>query len=105
MAENAPITTRIDPKAREAIEKAAVARRTTPAQVARVLLEDAAKALAASGPREGGKHAGENCLMIMATWLARLHQRWLWLHRKEEVTRSNRVGCARKDSNLNPPDS
>jgi hypothetical protein len=40
------ITTRIDAKAREAIERAAAARRTTPAQVARVLLEDAAEQLA-----------------------------------------------------------
>jgi uncharacterized protein (DUF1778 family) len=47
MAEKAPITTRIDPKAREVIERAAAARRNTPAQVARVLLEDAAKTLSA----------------------------------------------------------
>jgi hypothetical protein len=46
MAEAKPresISTRIDAKAREVIELIAAARRTTPAQVARVLLEDAAK--------------------------------------------------------------
>jgi hypothetical protein len=41
------ITTRIDVKAWKVIQKAAAARRTTSAQVARVLLEDAAKTLAA----------------------------------------------------------
>ena len=40
------ITTRIDAQARQAIERVAAERRTTPAQVARVLLEDAAKELA-----------------------------------------------------------
>jgi hypothetical protein len=40
------ISTRIDAKARDVIERVAEARRTTPAQVARVLLEDAAKQLA-----------------------------------------------------------
>lgn len=40
------ISTRIDAKAREVIERVAASRRTTPAQVARVLLEDAAKQLA-----------------------------------------------------------
>ena len=40
------ISTRIDAKAREGIERIAAKRRTTPAQVARVLLEDAAKQLA-----------------------------------------------------------
>jgi hypothetical protein len=40
------LSTRIDPKAREVIERVAAVRRTTPAQVARVLLEDAAKRLA-----------------------------------------------------------
>ena len=41
------ITTRIDVKAWKVIQKAAAARRTTSAQVARVLLEGAAKTLAA----------------------------------------------------------
>ena len=40
------ISTRIDAKAREVIEHVAASRRTTPAQVARVVLEDAAKQLA-----------------------------------------------------------
>jgi hypothetical protein len=40
------ISTRIDAKAREVIERVAASRRTTPAQVARVVLEDAAKQLA-----------------------------------------------------------
>jgi uncharacterized protein (DUF1778 family) len=39
------ITTRVDAEVRELIERAAVERRTTPAQVARVLLEDAARGL------------------------------------------------------------
>ncbi len=40
------ITTRIDAEAREVIERIAEARRTTPAQVARILIEDGAKELA-----------------------------------------------------------
>ena len=40
------ISTRIDAKAREVIERVAASRRTTPAQVVRVVLEDAAKQLA-----------------------------------------------------------
>ena len=40
------ISTRIDVKAREVIERVAASRRTTPAQVARVVLEDAAAKLA-----------------------------------------------------------
>ena len=40
------IATEIDPKARAVIERTAAARRTTPAQVARVILEDAALQLA-----------------------------------------------------------
>ena len=40
------ISTCIDAKAREVIERVAASRRTTPAQVARVVLEDAAKQLA-----------------------------------------------------------
>jgi hypothetical protein len=40
------ISTRIDPEARDVIERVAAARRTTLSQVARVLLEDAAKQLA-----------------------------------------------------------
>ena len=40
------ITTRVDAAVREVIEREAVARRTTPAQMARVLLEDAARELA-----------------------------------------------------------
>ena len=40
------VTTRVDATARATIEREAVARRTTPAQVARVLLEDAARELA-----------------------------------------------------------
>jgi|GraSoiStandDraft_4_1057263.scaffolds.fasta_scaffold358085_2 hypothetical protein len=47
MAEKSPITTRVDPAVREIIEKAAAARRTTPAQVARCLIEDGVKTLAA----------------------------------------------------------
>jgi hypothetical protein len=39
------ISTRIDGEAHALIEKAAAERRTTPAQVARVLLEDAARGL------------------------------------------------------------
>jgi hypothetical protein len=41
------ITTRVAREAYEAIEREAEQRRTTPAQVARVLLEDAARELAA----------------------------------------------------------
>jgi hypothetical protein len=54
MAEKPPretITTRIDASARALIERVAAARRTTPAQVARVLLEDAAKQLATDDMR------------------------------------------------------
>jgi hypothetical protein len=40
------LTTRISIDALEVIERVAAARRTTPSQVARVLLEDAAKQLA-----------------------------------------------------------
>jgi hypothetical protein len=40
------ISTRINPDARKVIERVAAARRTTPAQVARVVLEDAAKRFA-----------------------------------------------------------
>jgi hypothetical protein len=40
------ISTRIDAKARAVIERVAESRRTTPAQVARVVLEDAAKEMA-----------------------------------------------------------
>jgi hypothetical protein len=40
------ITTRIDPSALETIERLAESRRTTPAQVARVILEDGVRALA-----------------------------------------------------------
>jgi hypothetical protein len=39
------ISTRIDPDARDVIEKIAEQRRTTAAQVARILLEDGAKSL------------------------------------------------------------
>ena len=39
------ISTRIDPDARDVIEKVAEQRRTTAAQVARILLEDGAKEL------------------------------------------------------------
>jgi hypothetical protein len=39
------ISTRIDPDARDVIEKIAEQRRTTAAQVARILLEDGAKEL------------------------------------------------------------
>jgi hypothetical protein len=46
------ISTRIDAEARDVIERIAAARRTTRAQVARVLLEDAAKQLARE--RAGG---------------------------------------------------
>jgi hypothetical protein len=49
MAETKPpresISTRIDAKARAVLERVAAVRRTTPAQVARCLLEDAAKRL------------------------------------------------------------
>lgn len=44
----APIATRIDSGALETIERLAEQRRTTPAQVARTLLEDGARALAES---------------------------------------------------------
>jgi hypothetical protein len=42
-----PIATRIDPGALETIERLAEQRRTTPAQVARCLLEDGVRAIAA----------------------------------------------------------
>jgi hypothetical protein len=45
------ISTRIDAAAREIIERVASQRRTTPAQVARVLLEDAAQKLARDNVR------------------------------------------------------
>jgi hypothetical protein len=40
------ISTRVAAEARDVIERVAAVRRTTPAQVARVVLEDAAKQLA-----------------------------------------------------------
>jgi hypothetical protein len=46
--ERAPVHTRIDRQAFETIEKLAAQRRTTPAQVARTMLEDVAHAYAAS---------------------------------------------------------
>lgn len=45
MSEREPVSTRIARDAYELIEREAEARRTTPAQVARVLLEDAAREL------------------------------------------------------------
>jgi uncharacterized protein (DUF1778 family) len=40
------VTTRVDPKARDVIERVAAARRTTVSQVVRCLVEDAAAELA-----------------------------------------------------------
>ena len=45
------ISTRIDAKARDVIERVAEARRTTPARIARILLEDGARELARDDAR------------------------------------------------------